>query len=87
MMLKRSVSVMPSRLVPTDITSRARPQNTWTGKYEARNHADATGNRKNIKPITHWQKWRDKKFSVVICYICCRDSVCVCVPVSRTGLG
>lgn len=80
MMLKRSVSVMPSRLVPTDITSRARPQNTWTGRYEARNHADATGNRKNSKPITHWEKWKDKKFSVVIRYnfVCCINSVCVC---------
>lgn len=53
MMLKRSFSVMPSRLLPMAITSRTRPQNTWTGRYEARNHDDATGNRKNSSPITH----------------------------------
>ena len=56
MMLKRSFSVMPSRLLPMAITSRTRPLNTWMGRYEARNHDDATGKRKNSKPITHWEK-------------------------------
>lgn len=51
--LKRRFSVMPRRLVPMDMTSRPRPQNTWMGRYEARNHGDAKGNRKNSKPITH----------------------------------
>lgn len=51
--LKRSFSVMPSRQDPMDMTSRPSPQNTWMGRYEARNHDDATGNRKNNKPITH----------------------------------
>lgn len=52
-MLKRSFSVMPSRLVPMAMTSRVRPQNTWIGRYAPRNHDDATGNRKNSRPNTH----------------------------------
>jgi len=54
MMLKRRFSVMPSRLVPMAVTSIIVPQNPWMGRYDARNHDDATGNTKNIKPSTHW---------------------------------
>lgn len=56
MMLKSSFSVMPSRLVPMAMTSRIRPQNTWKGRYRARNHDDATGNRKNNRPRIHWEE-------------------------------
>lgn len=72
--LKRSFSVMPSRQDPMDMISRPSPQNTWMGRYEARNHDDATGNRKNSKPITHWE---EKELVTVL--IAARERVCVCV--------
>lgn len=68
MIVKRSFSVMPSRLVPMAIASRARPQNTWTGRYEARNLDDATGNRKNSNPITHLESGEGSKVSVTVFY-------------------
>lgn len=77
--LKRSFSVMPSRLVPMDMISRPSPQNTWMGRYEARNHDDAKGNRKNIKPITHWEKKEAKGMLLFQSpHLCVRMCVCVC---------
>lgn len=79
--LKRSFSVMPSRLVPMDMTSRPSPQNTWMGRYEARNHDDAKGKRKNSKPITHWEKEEKGMLLFQTWHFVC---VCVCVPVGTT---